>query len=105
MVMQPWIWKASGFLTTFDHNFDQNGGESERKYRNIRTVCGGKSEKNGLKRAITSQKRKFWTFGTQRPQVRILSSRPHENNPNILLFGESFGLFVLFEYPNFNSKK
>ena len=31
--------------------------------------------------------------------------RPHENNPNILLLGESFGLFVLFEYPNFNSKK
>jgi hypothetical protein len=34
-----------------------------------------------------------------------LSFRPHENNPNILLLGESFGLFVLFEYPNFNSKK
>ena len=29
---------------------------------------------------------------------------PYENNPNMLLFGESFGLFVLFEYPNFNSK-
>ena len=34
-----------------------------------------------------------------------LSLRPHENNPNILLLGESFGLFVLFKYPNFNSKK
>ena len=31
--------------------------------------------------------------------------RPHENNPDILLLGEAFGLFVLFEYPNFNSKK
>lgn len=29
----------------------------------------------------------------------------HENNPNILLLGEAFGLFVLFDYPNFNSKK
>lgn len=29
----------------------------------------------------------------------------HENNPNILLLGESFELFVLFEYPNFNIKK
>ena len=57
MVMYPRIWKAVGFLTTFDHNFDQNGGESGRKYRNIWTICGGKSEKNGLKRAITSQKR------------------------------------------------
>ena len=28
-----------------------------------------------------------------------------ENNPNILLLGEAFGLFVLFEHPNFNSKK
>ena len=36
---------------------------------------------------------------------RVLSLRPHENNPNILLLGEAFGLFVLFEYPNFNSKK
>ena len=77
MVMYPRIWKALGFLTTFDHNFDQNGGESGRKYRNIRTVCGGKSEKNGLKRAITSQKREFWTFGSMRPQVRILSLRPY----------------------------
>lgn len=32
-------------------------------------------------------------------------ARPHENNPNVLLLGEAFGLFVLFEYPNFNSKK
>ena len=64
MVMQPWIWKASGVLTTFDHNFDQNGGESGRKYRTIRAICGGKSEENGLKRAITSQKKEFWTFGT-----------------------------------------
>ncbi len=38
-------------------------------------------------------------------KLRILSLRPHENNPNILLLGEAFGLFVLFEYPNFNSKK
>ena len=38
------------------------------------------------------------------PQVRVLSLRPHENNPNILLLGESFGLFVLFEHPNFNGK-
>ena len=44
-------------------------------------------------------------FGTKRPEVQILSLRPHENNPNILLLGEAFGLFVLFEYPNFNSKK
>ena len=44
-------------------------------------------------------------FGTSMPSVRIRPLRPHENNPNILLFGESFGLFVLFEYPNFNSKK
>ena len=79
MVMYPRIWKALGFLTTFDHNFDQNGGESGRKYRNIWTICGGKSEKNRLKRAITSQKRKFWTFGTMRPQVRILSLRPNKD--------------------------
>ena len=37
-------------------------------------------------------------------RVRIPILRPQENNPNILLLGEVFGLFVLFEYPNFNSK-
>ena len=36
-------------------------------------------------------------FGTKRSHVQIVSLRPHENNPNILLLGESFGLFVLFE--------
>ena len=41
---------------------------------------------------------------TERSEV-TLSLRPYENNPNILLLGEAFELFVLFEYPNFNSKK
>lgn len=29
----------------------------------------------------------------------------HTNNPNILLLGEAFGLFVLFKYQNFNGNK
>ena len=53
----------------------------------------------------SSQKTMAYLFGSKRPWVRIPSLRPHENNPNILLLGEAFGLFVLFEYPNFNSKK
>ena len=36
---------------------------------------------------------------------KVACGRPRENNPNILLLGEAFGLFVLFEYPNSNSKK
>ena len=48
---------------------------------------------------------RLYRFGTKKSLVRIQSLRPHENNPNILLLGEAFGLFVLFEYPNFNSKK
>ena len=42
-------------------------------------------------------------FGVQSPATSITYCV--ENNPNILLLGEAFGLFVLFEYPNFNSKK
>ena len=85
MVMYPRIWKASGFLTTFDHNFDQNGGESGRKYRTIWAICGEKSEKNGLKRAITSQKREIWTFGSKwslRPLTLKKARKSEENGEN-----------------------
>ena len=36
----------------------------------------------------------FAVYGTKMDQARFLSLRSQENNPNILLLGESFGLFV-----------
>ena len=51
-------------------------------------------------RAICAIRSHTASFAIELPPLR-----PHDNNPNILLLGEAFGLFVLFEYPNFNSKK
>lgn len=38
-------------------------------------------------------------------QVQVLLSAPNGINPNLVLVGDGFGFTVLFEYPNFNSKK
>ena len=38
-------------------------------------------------------------------QVQVLSPAPNGINPNLVLVGDGFGFTVLFEYPNFNSKK
>ena len=38
-------------------------------------------------------------FGSKFKQVRLLSSRPHENNPNIFLLVEAFGLFFYLSIP------
>ena len=55
-------------------------------------------------RKIT-QKIRYLAFGNWPKQVRLLSSRPHTNNPNTFRIGEAFGFFVSIEYPNFNAKK
>ena len=38
-------------------------------------------------------------------QVQFLLSAPNSINPNLVLIGDGFGFTVLFNYPNFNSKK
>ena len=38
-------------------------------------------------------------------EVQVLLSAPNGINPNLVLVGDGFGFTVLFEYPNFNSKK
>ena len=85
-------------LTIYRSGLRGNYGLCGTKKHGFRTKKHGKARK-------MRQKTDAFEFGTSMPQVRILSLRPHENNPNILLLGESFGLFVLFEYPNFNSKR
>lgn len=59
----------------------------------------------GRKKLFFAESAFIGPFGMLRPQVRALSLRPHTNNPNILLLGEAFGLFVLFKYQNFNGNK
>ena len=44
-------------------------------------------------------------FGMRGSHVRVVSLRPHTNNPNTFRIGEAFGFFVSIEYPNFNAKK
>ena len=85
-------------LTIYRSGLRGNDGLCGTKKHGFRTK---KHEKAQKKR----QKTDAFAFGSKMLQVRVLSLRPHENNPNILLLGEAFGLFVLFEYPNFNSKK
>ena len=38
-------------------------------------------------------------------KVQVLLPAPNGINPNLVLVGDGFGFTVLFEYPNFNSKK
>ena len=38
-------------------------------------------------------------------QVQVLLPAPNGTNPNLVLIGDGFGFTVLFNYPNFNSKK
>ena len=92
------IWGLTTVLTIYRFGLRGKYGLCGTKKHGFRT----KKHRKALKKR---QKTVVAFFGTSMPQVRTLSLRPHENNPNILLFGESFGLFVLFEYPNFNSKK
>ncbi len=68
--------KVFAYLTTFDHNFDQNWKRSRWKYRNYRAIRERKSGQNRPKRAFTNRKRFPTIFGTSMPQVRILSLRP-----------------------------
>ena len=96
-------WAASNcvlttILTIYGFGLRGNYGFHSTKKHVFRTKKHEKARK-------MRQKTDAFAFGTSMPQVRTLSLRPHENNPNILLLGEAFGLFVLFEYPNFNSKK
>ena len=70
--------------------------ESVKEHKN-RLFFGLKTPENCYKSTKTKPQNRF---GTSMPQVRTLSLRPHANNPNILFFGEAFGLFVVFEYPN-----
>ena len=43
--------------------------------------------------------------GSNTVQVQVLLSAPNGTNPNLVLIGDGFGFTVLFNYPNFNSKK
>ena len=59
----------------------------------------------GRKKPFSAESAIINAFWTTMPQVRILSLRPHTNNPNTFRIGEAFGFFVSIEYPNFNAKK
>ena len=37
-------------------------------------------------------------------QVQVLLPAPNKNNPNLLPIGETFGVSLFFDYPNFNTK-
>ena len=88
-----------------DHSFDHLASRTTWKQCEREHPKASFSDSKVLKSLVNQGKIGADLFGTSMPQIRILSLRPHENNPNILLLGEAFGLFVLFEYPNFNSKK
>ena len=92
------VWITTTILTIYGFGLRGNSARSSTRKHQIRTEKYQKSLKNPYFTRLLA-------FGSKFKQVRLLSSRPHENNPNILLLGEAFGLFVLFEYPNFNSKK
>lgn len=72
-----------------------SANESIGKHR-FRTKKHSKVNKSG-------QKMMAYLFGTMRSRVRITFLRPHKNNPNTLLLGESFGLFFM-EFMNINRK-
>ena len=88
-----------------DHSFDHLASRTTWKQCEREHPKASFSDSKVLKSLVNQGKIGADLFGPSMPQVRTLSLRPHENNPNILLLGEAFGLFVLFEYPNFNSKE
>ena len=92
------VWIATTVLTIYGSGLRGNSAkESTRKHR-FRTRKPRKAPEIKEKIGINF-------FGTSMPSVRILSLRPHTNNPNTFRIGETFGFFVSIEYPNFNAKK
>ena len=88
-------------LTIYRSGLRGNYGLVGTKKHGVRTKKHEKARK-------MRQKTDVVRFGTKIRGSSILPTPTTdyvENNPNILLLGESFGLFVFFEYPNFNSKK
>ena len=92
------VWIPTTILTIYGFGLRGNSARKSTLKQGFRIEKHHKSLKNPY---FT----RLFAFGTIRSHVRIVSLRPHENDPNILLFGESFGLFVLFDNPNFNSQK
>ena len=86
------IWGLTTVLTIYRLGLRGNYGLCGTKKHGFRT----KKHRKALKKR---QKTVIAFFGTRMSQVQILSFRPHENNPNILLLGESFGLFVYLSIP------
>ena len=85
-------------LTTYGFGLPGFYAAKSTRKQSIRTKKPWKSRK-------ITQKIRFLAFGNWSKQVRILSLRPHTNNPNTFRIGEAFGFFVSIEYPNFNAKK
>lgn len=92
------VWITTTILTIYNFGLRGNSARKSTRKQGFRIEKHQKSLKNPY---FT----RLFAFGTKRSQVRILSLRPHTNNPNTFRIGEAFGFFVSIEYPNFNAKK